>query len=105
MSDGDIVLDFLTNLCGLSLSAALPKVKGFLAAGVHTRAALFALTDGELKDKCGITHAAQRKKVCAAHVRAVPWRGAGVGGVLVSGGARCMLLRGCKLMARRAVRL
>ena len=77
MSDGDIVLDFLTNLCGLSLSAALPKVKGFLAAGVRTRAALFALTEGELKDKCGITHAAQRKKVRAAHVRAVP------GGVLV----------------------
>ena len=72
MSDGDIVLDFLTNLCGLSLSAALPKVKGFLAAGVRTRAALFALTEGELKDKCGITHAAQRKKVRAAHVRAVP---------------------------------
>ena len=62
MGNGDVVLDFLTNLCGLKLGTAVPKVKGFLDAGVSTRAQLFALTDSELK-ACGLTHAAQRKKV------------------------------------------
>lgn len=65
---GEVVLDFLTNLCGLNLGTAVPKVKGFLDAGISTRAQLFALTDSELKD-CGLTHAAQRKKVSGGHSR------------------------------------
>ena len=68
MANGDVVLDFLTNLCGLNLGTAVPKVKGFLDVGISTRAQLFALTDSELKD-CGLTHAAQRKKVSGGHSR------------------------------------
>jgi hypothetical protein len=57
------VLDFLTNLCGLPLMSAVPLVPGFVAAGVTTRAQLFALNDADLRGKCGLSHAAQRKKV------------------------------------------
>jgi len=62
MGDG-CVLDFLTNLCGLPLMSAVPLVPGFVAAGARTRAELFALTDCDLKERCGVANAAQRKKV------------------------------------------